>query len=558
MDKNRVNDDEEYNESLGYIGKETLSSYKFVPSLSKSERKDANLILSIAKNKNFNYPWRLLSAVDKSILNTDFVISYVKILYDKGVLGPNSIQPLCRSLPSDFLDGNKKFWDAMIELGLAKHEIFEKSELGDLKRRERKITDLMSKIDTVSIEEFMKLTNDVYRSNPQFMLDVISKNPALYVCSSEKLITDPDFNQLLISEVPEIETIIEKSEQVRKIQYEQKEKEKQEKRLEAEHKREEMKMQKKLEEKNKLIAEYQEQGEEHPNLILVNDFLESNMSKGLFCKTRNITMEKLDEAIKEVPLIYPEIGMKIAKKNEQTTAIYLSTIDGIIDKLLSGEMTLEQYSRENFSGIKIDDLLHHITELHKRKQFHSLTINTIASGNLRMMDYMRLFSEKHDYRTIINNINQYIKIATKEVPELQGKDKPINKANLETKSLRKYSEPFQSKKIIGSSKGFKNAEGQMVMVPITEEHINYAKKDLQLKDEYICQTTMNSTLSKLVKGEITFEEIDKKIAENTSMRSFVTNAINKGIATEHIQHYDTIQQSNSKENSTKGEIIDGQ
>ena len=549
MDKNRANDRE-------YMKKEMEANRHCVRLLGEDLRKNPEFIIEMVKDKKFNYFWALLEVVDKSLINTDFIISYVKTLNERGAIKPSSIKKLCGILPSSFLDGNKKFWDAMIELGLTDHEICENSESGRLKRREKKIAEMMNRIDRVSIEEFVKLTNEVYRGKPEFMLEVISKNPSLYSCLSEELKLDADFIQLLKSKVPGIENIIEADEQKRQAIQSQKEKEKQERKFEDERQKEESKKQKELEEQNRIIQEYKEQGEQHPNLILVNDFLKTNTSKMLFCKKYNIDIEQLNNAIKEVSLVYPEIATKITERNKQTSAIYLNSIESIINKLLSGEMTIEQYSRENYKGKRIDAILDKITDENKRKQFHTLVVKAIASGKLTMMDYMRLFSKEYDYKTIINSINQYMKIASKEIPELQGKDKPLHMANIEIKSLKKYSRPYKSNDFIGTSKGYVDSKGKTIMVPIAEEYITYARKYLQLEDEYICYATMNSALSKLVKGEVTFEEIDEKTTKKISMKSVVANAINNGTTIEDVMHSDLIEQEHLQENIIEGETID--
>ena len=67
---------------------------------------------------------------------------------------------------------------------------------------------------------------------------------------------------------------------------------------------------------------------------------------------------------------------------------------------------------------------------------------------------------------------------------------------------------------------------------------------------------MNSALSKLVKGEVTFEEIDEKTTKKISMKSVVANAINKGITTEQVERSNLVEQSKLQENSIEGETID--
>lgn len=67
---------------------------------------------------------------------------------------------------------------------------------------------------------------------------------------------------------------------------------------------------------------------------------------------------------------------------------------------------------------------------------------------------------------------------------------------------------------------------------------------------------MNSALSKLVKGEVTFEEIDERTTKKISMKSFVANAINNGTTIDDVMHSDLIEQEQLQENIIEGETID--
>ena len=556
MDRSRIND-------MKYM-KRQLKNTRNVRLLGENLRKNPDFIIQMIKDKDFKNHWALLRVIDESLITPEFITLIVKALLEKGITAYNIRYQLYKIFPSySFMKkDNKEFWDNMRELGIYEFGDIYNNHDGNIdekryaKSHKLVLEKILDRINTITEDEFNHLTSLVDRANPEFMLNAISKNPSLYICLSEKLKTNTDFMQHLISTVPEIEDIIEKYNKKMQDEYNKQEKEKQERKIEVQKQRENAKRLQVIEEQNKIIQEYKEQGEQHPNLILVNDFLKANQSRILFCEKHNIDIEQLNNAIKEVSFVYPEIATKLTLKNKQVTAIHLNIIEDINSKLLSGKMTLEKYSRKNYKGKRIDTLLSYITDMNERKHFHELIVKTIASGKLTMMDYMRLFSEEYDYKTIINSINKYMKIVSKESPELQEKDKLFNIANMEIKSLKKYSKPYQSKDFVGSSRGFVNSEGKTVIVPITEEYITYARKYLQLEDEYICYATMNSALSKLVKGEVTFEEIDEKTTKKISMKSVVANAINKGITTEQVEHSNLVEQSKVKENSIEGETID--
>ena len=78
--------------------------------------------------------------------------------------------------------------------------------------------------------------------------------------------------------------------------------------------------------------------------------------------------------------------------------------------------------------------------------------------------------------------------------------------------LKKYEKPYQGKDFIGSQRGtldpITGAPG--VLVRITEEHLELAKRYLHTEDVYICFNTVSQTISKIVNGQITAETIEEK------------------------------------------------
>ncbi len=536
---NRVNDAE-------YM-KEQLKNHPNTAYLGNELRKDLNFIMEMVREPGFRDYWGLLRLVDKSLINQEFIISYLEAIYDKNnrralySSGNGNVVKLIRELlTSESIRGNKKLWDAIIKLGIADHEILEKKYVADylIDYYKGRVIDMKNRIEEVTCEEFMEKTSEVWRDDFEFMLEVLTRNPSLYECLSKGLKENKEFEQLLISRNPESKEIINK------YKKEQNKKEEQA-RIRKDEERSEMKRQEKERKQEELKEEYEKQGENHPNLILVKQFLGSNTSKKKFCEEHNISIKQLNNVIEEVSGVFPEIEEKVVEKNRQASAIHFSTVESINSKLLSGEITIEQYSRKFYKGKKISQLLSGTTNASERKQIHTLVIKAIASGELKMMDYVRLFSEaserkkEYNYDTVINCLNAYMRTAKVEVPELQGKGKPIGKANIQIRSLKKYSMPFRSKNFIGSKIGFKDSDGNIEMTTITEEHIEYVKKYLHLEDEYICDKTVNSALSKMIKGEITFEEIDKRMNKKISMKSAVTNAIEEGTGIDEVQEADS-------------------
>lgn len=511
VDKSRVNDPE-------YMKQEMKHSYKIFQFLGDDLRSNRSFILEMLKMEDFKFYYKLISSMGKDLkTDIDFIVTCAKILIDKGVLKADFISFL-NCFPVDFLKNNTELLDAMRKAGIDIENSYtgkffiDHTRTVDFEEEIQRKKDLILKnIENITVDEFLKITNSADRNNPTFMIDIIEKNEMLYACLSNSLKDDKEFMELAISRNPKIAEIakaeIAKQEAIKEEKAKIKQEEKMERKINLEK-------QKELEQKEKeerIRQEYEEQGENHPKLILVNNFLSSNTSKKLFCKTNDIREQELDEALQEVGSIYPELKQKIEDKNRQTSAIYLSRVEKITTKLLSGEMTLAQYSRENNANIKISDLLRRIKNFEDRKNLQKIIINAIASGDLQMMDYVRLFSLEYDYKTVISSINSFIKETVKELPELQGKGKPINLAQMQVKELKKFEKLYKKSDFLGSSRGFKDNNGEIKMIQITDEHIEYARKYLKLEDEYICYRTMEQAISKLIKGEITKEEIDQMI-----------------------------------------------
>ena len=143
MDKSRVNDRE-------YMRQEMLVNHKAVQLLGEDLRKNPDFIMEMAKNEKFKFYWALLKVIDKGLINNDFMIPYMRALYDRGVLNYNSIQQFSAILPQDFLRDNKAFWDTLIELGITDYEVGDKEDLS--RRRRQKIAEMMSRIETVTVE----------------------------------------------------------------------------------------------------------------------------------------------------------------------------------------------------------------------------------------------------------------------------------------------------------------------------------------------------------------------------------------------------------------------
>lgn len=258
--------------------------------------------------------------------------------------------------------------------------------------------------------------------------------------------------------------------------------------------------------KEKQVEQYTIMGEKHPNIMLINEFLEDTISRKTFCIRKGISEEDFSKIITEVTLIYPEYEEKIESKLKQTSAVFLSKSRRAIDGLLSGEITLKEYSRERENRYKLNILLSTIQNADERRSFETLVLNQIISGELTMMDYFRLFSEEYDARKIINSMTSFVRSASKEFPDLAGKGKPVNLAQIQLKGLETFTKQYKSSDFVGMKIG---QNGQKAT--ITEEHISTARDYLRAIDQYICYITMYDAVKKIALGIISQEDIDREI-----------------------------------------------
>lgn len=508
VDQNRVND-------MQYMKNQIMWKSKNVCLLGEELKNNKSFIIEMVGNKRFRFHWALLKNMDKDLReDIDFVTFCIRLIVNTGKKDKKTFEKIFEIIPKEKVRHNKEFWNTMTELGIV--EVDYNPNISPVEKaartRKRKLENIISNIEQATVEQFLKVTNADQRNNPEIMLKVLSRNEALYVCLDERLKRNEEFSQKLISKNTSIEDIINGETRKREEEKQRKETEKEQRKRERE-KRKEEKLQK---EKDELIKKYQKRGEKYQNLILVKKFLISNMSKKTFARKNNITEEKLEEFIKEVSIVYPEIAERLEKRSEKMSAMHVSRMHEIDRKLLLGEISLKQYVRDNFHGNRISELLSVITDKNDRINMHKLIMQSIASKELTMMDIAKLFSDGTglEYQTVINSINKYMTMAGNEIAELKGAPELVRLARTYIGSLSKYSRPFKDKDFINAQKGVIDKDGNINMTTINEQDIRYALKYLRITNEYICYATVNKVILELLKGDITFESIDN-MAKNS-------------------------------------------
>ena len=362
---------------------------------------------------------------------------------------------------------------------------------------------VLEHINEIDESNYLNYLNHTDRREENFMLELISLNSKFYKFAYPNLKYSKKFQQRAIEVNPDVEHYID--------EYNSKSKQK----------KEERKKQIEQEQERALREEYETLGDKHPKLVLVRDFIGCNTSKKTFIRSKHITEKELDDAINEVIKIYPELKGQIETRNKVSSAIYVNRLNKIIHGLNNGQMTVLDYARGNFGDVKLNRVLENKSYgLDKLDHIRKMVLNSMASGELRMMDYIRLFVSETSsdiYTTAMSEINMFLQRTRLFIPELREPNDTIYMAYQNVKNLEKYAKPYKESYFLHTKRGFINPDtGKPEMVEITEEHISYAKKYLKIIDEYLCANTMGETLNKLIRGEISKEEIDERYNQMVS------------------------------------------
>lgn len=412
------------------------------------------------------------------------------------------LEPSILSQIGDELKDNRLFLatakltipDASKYLDLDFH--FEKVRNSNKSRYARRLF-ILEHVNEIDESNFLNYLNYEDRIDEKFMLELISLNSKFYKFTYSNLKHSKRFQQKAIEVNSYAEHYID--------EYNSKSKQR----------KEESKKQIESEQERALREEYEALGDKHPKLVLVREFIGCNTSKKIFIRSKHITEKELDDIIKEVTKIYPELKEQIETRNKIGAAIYVNRLNKIIYGLNNGQMTVLDYARGNFGDVKLNRVLENKSYgLDKLDHIRKMVLNSMASGELRMMDYIRLFvseTSSNKYATAIGEIYLFFNRTRLFIPELREPNDTVVMAYQNVTNLEKYAKPYKESNFLNTKRGFINpATGEPEMVEITEEHISYAKKYLKITDEYLCATTMGETLNKLIRGEISKEEIDER------------------------------------------------
>lgn len=292
-------------------------------------------------------------------------------------------------------------------------------------------------------------------------------------------------------------------------------------------------------------------GEKDSRVLLVEDFINSDTSRQNFCKQRNINLEEFNILLKEIFNIYPRIGVtkgEITKIAKKSSAIYLAKREKIAKDLINGELSFEEYCKDN-EGVKFEDLLQELKGTDKEIKLYKIFGESFATKKLDMMDYIKIFEKgKYDSGTYKRTMQKFVDferecLKHKELLEVYKKLKG------EERRLGKYKAPFNKSEI--QKIGYVNKEtGSTEFIEITDEHIEYAKQYLIANGKYVCSSNMQEVFILFAKKELSFEDIEnlKTKPEHTSQE------IAEGITLRYGEIEDILNETLAEQNKEQEKI----
>ena len=300
-----------------------------------------------------------------------------------------------------------------------------------------------------------------------------------------------------------------------------------------------------------------ETGERDSRILLIEDFMNSNISRQKYCKQNNINLNEFNILLKEIFVIYPNIGIKpedIQKEAQKSSVAYLAKRKSIVNGLLDGELSFDEYCHDN-KGVQIEELLKEVRGTEKEIRLYRILGNGFVSEKRDMMDYIRLFENgEYDSGTYKRTMQKFISFAKgclrhKELLDIYKKLKS------EEKRLGTYKRPF-NKNECGKIGYFNKNTGKIEFMEITDEHIKYAKQHLIYTGKYICSSSMQEVFSKFARGELSFDDIEREKNTTKHTSSEIAEGISpredeiKEVLGETIEEQDRI---NNLEQENKGQ-----
>lgn len=271
----------------------------------------------------------------------------------------------------------------------------------------------------------------------------------------------------------------------------------------------------------RLKKQYTLEEGDHPEIVLVKNFVESKMTKGQFCEANSLLEDEFEDILERVSLAFPDLAEDIKQHNKQSSAIHLEKVERIKEGILNGTINIYEFARENNGNIKIREILYKCNR-EEKINIEIKILEAIRSGLLNMKDYVRLFSNEYNFEAAKENIDEFIRQVGRDNPELHGEGKPIQLARRQVNGLNKYKKQYRKQDFIGVNLIIPDKKtGREISQEITEEIVDYAMKYLRLVDEYICSSTIDEAIKKIILGDVTREDIDNKILRREPVDSLL-------------------------------------
>ena len=249
-------------------------------------------------------------------------------------------------------------------------------------------------------------------------------------------------------------------------------------------------------------------GKKDNRIILVEEWLKTTYSMGAFAVKNGMSEKEFFRLVEEVRKIYPKLIENIEEKNDRTRDVYLFKNKEIAQKLLNGELKIENFAKDRQLKCDFDLMIKLLQSKEEKIQLTSLILDYITTGNIEITDYFNMFAKGKYKKESFKDVEKQLEVIEglcKSIPELRKSIAGIKK---QKRILESYKKPFFRNEI--NRMGYVDPKTNKVnMVEITDEIVEDAKRYINITENFLCSKTMQAIILKIVKGEISKEQIDE-------------------------------------------------
>ena len=228
------------------------------------------------------------------------------------------------------------------------------------------------------------------------------------------------------------------------------------------------------------------------------DFIAYGKSIEMYAKFRKLKPDDVRRIIEEVR-DFPCVREELEKTLKSNSSRYIATIYSIRDKIISGEMGIQDV-------VNLPSILEQC-DYDQGKEIREKVARAIISGKLSIYEYFKIFALPNN-STGIKSILEIIVEYRKDI-SIKDRKNYLNGLNNELNRIKAYETQYRVNCNIIEQIGYVNQNGEKVVVKITDEHRKMSVAYLYSIDEYVCKKTMIDTLGKIVRGEITPEIVER-------------------------------------------------